>query len=198
MELKEEIGQIKNQFDLLKPIVPLPEEDTVITWENKEIIEEEKANEEIKITTPEVNKVENIEETQKEINSTPTTNIVKKIWYINKIYKNDSIAKVSFDEIVILPKEQCEWLEICFKNENKRTTTFSLSNDVEIYSYFINYVISWEIRKTKKIFLPCFLEFFAEDDADNYTRFNKIPYWITIENGQITKIEEQNVVGLYK
>lgn len=198
LELKEEIGQIKNQFDLLKPIVPLPEEDTVITWENKEIIEEEKANEEIKITTPEVNKVENIEETQKEINSTPTTNIVKKIWYINKIYKNDSIAKVSFDEIVILPKEQCEWLEICFKNENKRTTTFSLSNDIEIYSYFINYVISWEIRKTKKIFLPCFLEFFAEDDADNYTRFNKIPYWITIENGQITKIEEQNVVGLYK
>jgi hypothetical protein len=178
--------------------VPLPEEDTVITWENKEIIEEEKANEENKITAPEVNKVENIEETKKEINSTPTTNIVKKIWYINKIYKNDSIAKISFDEIVILPKEQCEWLEICFKNENKRTTTFSLSNDIEIYSYFINYVISWEIRKTKKIFLPCFLEFFAEDDADNYTRFNKIPYWITIENGQITKIEEQNVVGLYK
>jgi hypothetical protein len=31
LELKEEIGQIKNQFDLLKPIVPLPEEDTVIT-----------------------------------------------------------------------------------------------------------------------------------------------------------------------
>lgn len=127
-----------------------------------------------------------------------STNITRKIWYINKVYKDGSIAKIIFDEIVILPKEECEWLEICFKNESKKTTTFTISNDVEIYSYFVNYLVSWEIRKTKKLLLPCFLEFFAEDDADDYTRFNKIPYWITLENWKITKIEEQTVMGLYE
>lgn len=196
LELKKEIIEIKNQFTLLEPISPLWDEEFSLSWSNEEIgveIVEKDTISEVKDTISPTNKTE---ETTTEIHATPAT-IVKKIWYIASVFKDNSIAKISFDEIIILPKEQCDW-QICFKNENQRTATFILSDKVEIYSYFVNYLVDWEIRKLKKILLPCFLELFTEDDADDYTRFNKIPYWITLENGKITKIEEQNVVGLYE
>ncbi len=203
LELKKEIGEIKTQFDLLQPIIPLSEDDINLTWDNEESIEDslseeiikKPSTEENKTTTPEINKVE---ETKKETHSAPTKNIIKKIWYITKISQDNSLAKISFDEIIILSKEQCDGLEICFKNENKKVITFALDDGVEIESYFVNYLVSWEIRETKRIYLPCFLEFFAEDNSKEYTWFNKIPYRITIENGQVTKIEEQTVVGLYE
>jgi len=198
LELEEKIIDIKNQFDLLEPIIYLWEDKEIDLSENNEGIDKDKNTQEkiiseSKSTNSTINETE---ETITEVNSSPT-NILKKIWYITSVFKENSIAKISFDEIVILPSQDCEW-QICFKNENTKTTTFVLSDKTEIYSYFINYLIGGEIRKSKKIFLPCFLEFFAEDNADDYTRFNKIPYWITLENGKVTKIEEQTVVGLYE
>lgn len=201
LELEEKIIEIKDQFDLFKPVVVLEDKEDLLIDENEsiektvvEIIPKKESVLPDNKTTSETTKT--IETTKED--PIVSTNITKKIWYINKVYKDGSIAKILFDEIVILSKEECEWLEICFKNESKKTSTFILSNSVEIYSYFVNYLVSWEIRKTKKLLLPCFLEFFAEDDADDYTRFNKIPYWITLENGKVTKIEEQTVVWLYE
>jgi len=198
LELEEKIITIKNQFDLLEPIISLWEEKVNDLSENNEKIDENKNTQEKIVSAPKDTNstINEVKEITTETNSSTTT-IIKKIWYITKVSQENSIAKISFDEIVILPNQDCEW-QICFKNENTKTSTFILSDKVEIYSYFINYLIGGEIRKSKKILLPCFLEFFAEDDADDYTRFNKIPYWITLENGKIIKIDEQNVVGLYE
>ncbi|AHB40939.1 hypothetical protein P148_SR1C00001G0128 [candidate division SR1 bacterium RAAC1_SR1_1] len=197
LELKKEITEIKDQFNLLEPISLLGEEELALSGSNEEIAENQNIQEET-ISKPKdtISPTNKTEEITTEINPTPTT-ILKKIGYITNVFKDNSIAKISFDEIIILPKEECEGLEICFKNESKKTITFMLTDTVEIYSYFVNYLVDGEIRKLKKILLPCFLEFFTEDDVKDYTRFNKIPYWITLNNGKITKIEEQNVVGLY-
>lgn len=193
-KLENEITSIKNRINLLKTnLLFLDKQKNNSTWDN-EIITKKPADISInevhhsaKENSNEIKKIDNIKK--------PTNSIIKKIWYINKTSKNN---RISFNEITILSKEECEWLEICFKDESKSTTTFILYDNVEIYSYFVNYLVNWEKTKIKKISFDCFLDFFNSDDSKEYTRFNKIPYRITLENEKIIKIEEQDIAWLYK
>lgn len=194
-KLEKEITSIKNRINLLKTTLLFWEKkENNSTWDN-EIIKEKKLLD-ISIENCHNSANKDSEEIKTINNVKKSTNsIIKKIWYINKISKNNII---SFNEITILSKEECEWLEICFKDESKSTTTFILYDNVEIYSYFVNYLVNWEKTKIKKVSFDCFLDFFNSDDSKEYTRFNKIPYRITLENEKIIKIEEQDIAWLYK
>lgn len=120
-------------------------------------------------------------------------NIIKKIWHIVEVNKN----QIVFDEISILPDSECEGMEMCFVNNSKIFNKFSISKDVEIDSYFVNYLTNWNLKQSKKIWLNCFIEFFESDDYTNYTWFDKIPYWISLQNWEVTKIEEQQIKSQY-
>lgn len=192
---RDDFDDIKNKENISQINKEKTENNLIINEDNqdKDSVNNEIENEIIDDEIYDKSEDKDIENTHPSPNIKSDSNIIKKIWYIIEVNKN----QIVFDEISILPDSECEGMEMCFLNNSKIFNKFSISKDVEIDSYFVNYLTNWNLKQSKKIWLNCFIEFFESDDYTNYTWFDKIPYWISLQNWEVTKIEEQQIKSQY-
>ncbi len=180
-------SEILEQVSLLQQqIIGLNSEIQELKEQNNKLIEE---NETIKISLSDQNNtiVDDIQ-------------INKEIGLIKQIYvdQNEN-KKLEIDYIQLGGQNECGGGVACIINENPKLRTYKISNDVEIFMQTLTHTSDGSFNRNQNISFDYFLQKFTDvnqydEYPHNYSRHLKVvPYWITIENNTITKIEEQYI-----
>lgn len=114
----------------------------------------------------------------------------KEIWKIKQVYTDGNWNK----KIEITYGGQLtDWATcgspespICYINENPKTEIFTVSDNVQIFTYSFNGYI-----EENRISFNRFEQKFKETNNDEYGYFKRTLFRITVENNTVVKIEEQ-------
>lgn len=124
--------------------------------------------------------------------STSNTTVInwKEIWRITKVYTDGNWNK-KID--ITYGGNMVGWVEcgdpsiaVCYLNESPKEGTFTVSNNVQIFTYAFNGYI-----EEKRVSFDSFEQKFKETNNDEYGYFKYALFRVTIENNVIVKIEEQ-------
>jgi len=126
------------------------------------------------------------------------TKTSKEIGLIKQIYVDQNgNKKLEIDYIQLGGQDECGGGVTCIINENPQLRTFIITNNVEIIMQTLSHTSNGNFENNQSISFDYFKQKFNDttsynDYPYNYSNYLKaIPYWITIENNTITKIEEQ-------
>lgn len=123
-------------------------------------------------------------------NSNSTLFNWKEIWKIKQVYTDGNWNK----KIEITYGGQfTDWATcgvpespICYINENPKTEIFTVSDNVQIFTYSFNGYV-----EENRISFNRFEQKFKETNNDEYGYFKRALFRITVENNVVVKIEEQ-------
>lgn len=144
----------------------------------------------------------NISNNSQPNNRTATTNW-KEIWKIKQVYTDGNWnKKIEID----YGGQLTDWATcgvpespICLVNENPKSGTFTVSNNAKIIMQTLSHTSEGYFNNGQVITFDYFKQKF--NDTNNYeeyphnysNHFKQLLFWITIENGIVTEIEEQYI-----
>ena len=141
-------------------------------------------------------KLKNSSSSSESVQTATGSTTTKEIWLIKQIYLDANWnRKLEIDYVQVGWEKECNWWVFCIINENPKLRTFTISKNVEIVMQTFSHDADWSFKMWEKISFDIFKQKFNDTKQydfypHNYSNHLKaIPFWITIENNVITKIE---------